>query len=341
MPEFISLYDYMAECNAKYYANRDAIGAGGDFITAPEISQMFGELLGAWVAARWDQMGRPTPFQLIEMGPGKGTLMADILRVLSAHKNIYEALQVQLVEISPKLRRAQKEKLREHQIQIHWHDDLKTVPIAPFILIANEFLDALPIRQFVYTLEGWQERGAQRVGEAYEWATRVTDKAPNVPPYLAAPIPGNILESCPDMNGVLTEIARRCRKHLGSAIFIDYGYGIQEYGDTFQAVRQHEFANPLENPGEQDLTAHVNFAAIENFAQGANLQVTGPAGQGEFLMRIGLQIRADKLIASTDNPTDKLEVIESAYRLTSPDEMGSLFKVICLSSKDLPVPEGF
>jgi NADH dehydrogenase [ubiquinone] 1 alpha subcomplex assembly factor 7 len=341
MPEFISLYDFMARANAQYYAARDAIGANGDFITAPEISQMFGELLGAWVIARWNQMGRPAPFYLIELGPGKGTLMADMLRVLRAHADVYEAVQIQLVETSPKLRRAQKEKLREHQIQIHWHDELKTVPHAPFILVANEFLDALPIRQFIYTLEGWQERGVELIDGEYVWATRAADNPPHVPPYLPAPIPGNMLETCPDMDLVLGEIAQRLKQYAGSALLIDYGYGVQDYGDTFQAVSGHEYADTLENPGEQDLTAHVNFAAIENFGQKENLQVAGPTGQGEFLMRLGLQHRADKLIENTASPADKLEVIEAAYRLTSPDEMGSLFKVICLSSPHLPPPEGF
>jgi NADH dehydrogenase [ubiquinone] 1 alpha subcomplex assembly factor 7 len=193
----------------------------------------------------------------------------------------------------------------------------------------------------MYTLEGWQERGVMRAGDAYEWATRAADTPPQVPPYLPAPIPGNMLETCPDMEVVLAEIAQRLKQYAGSALFIDYGYARVDYGDTFQAVSGHEFADPLENPGEQDLTAHVNFAAIENFGRAAELQVAGPSGQGEFLMRLGMQIRADKLLEHTDNPADKLEVIEAAYRLTSPDEMGTLFKVICLSSKDLPPPEGF
>ncbi len=339
-PAFISLYDYMAQSNATYYGTHGSIGASGDFITAPEISQMFGELLGAWVIARWQQMGKPKPFNLVEMGPGKGTLMADMLRLMRGHEDIYRAIEVHLVETSPRLRAAQTEKLSAFALPFTWHARLENVPDAPFILIANEFLDALPIRQFIYTIEGWKERGVTPTADGYAW-TECAAPPPTLPPQLPAPIPGNIFEACPDMRVVLQEIARRAKTHQGSALFIDYGYARTDYGDTFQAVSQHEFADPLGAAGEQDLTAHVNFAEVENFARAAGLQVSGPTGQGEFLMNIGLQLRADKLIEKTETPVDKLEIIEAAHRLTSPSEMGTLFKVICLSSPNLPMPEGF
>jgi len=340
---FIPLDEYIAQCNTHYYGARDSIGGIGDFITAPEITQMFGEVLGAWVISRWVQMGRPTPFQLIELGPGKGTLMADVLRVLRQHPDIYAAVHIHLVETSPKLRAAQKQSLREFMPPVMWHDDIKHIPTAPFILLANEFFDALPIRQFVYTMAGWQERGVRLQNEKLTWASREIPESepPPLPRHLPTPVPGNMIETCPAMTTVLQTLAARMEQHPASALIIDYGYAVQNYGDTFQAVSQHQYADPLAQPGHQDLTAHVNFAEIEQFGAARGLQTAGPKGQGEFLINIGLQVRAEKLIAQSPAPEDKLEVIEAAYRLTSSDEMGTLFKVICLSSLYLPPPEGF
>jgi len=336
----------MAQCNVDYYGRHDSIGAAADFITAPEISQMFGELLGAWVIARWHAMDAPTPFQLIELGPGKGTLMADMLRVLRNHADIYAAVRIHLVETSPKLHATQKETLQDFTPPVTWHDNLQTVPPAPFILIANEFLDALPIQQFIYTLADWQERGVRRDGEKLTWATRdINNDALPDTRHLPAPVPGNILEHCPALPDILQSISTRLTVHSGAALLIDYGYARTDYGDTFQAVARHQYANPLENPGEQDLTAHVNFAVIENFGkiqgQKTPLKIWGHIGQGEFLINLGLQLRAEKLLANAATPEDKMEIIEAAHRLTHPSEMGSLFKVICLSSSDLPPPEGF
>ena len=198
----------MAESNAAYYGAHSSVGADGDFITAPEISQMFGEMLGAWVIARWHQMRKPTPFNLVELGPGKGTLMADMLRVMRGHEDIYPALEVHLVETSPRLRAAQTEKLSAFAVPFTWHARLENVPDAPMILIANEFLDALPIRQYIYTIEGWKERGVTPTADGYAWTERAAG-VPQLPPQLAAPIPGNIFETCPDMRTVLQEIARR------------------------------------------------------------------------------------------------------------------------------------
>lgn len=339
--EFIPLDRYMAECNAHYYGACEAIGGSGDFITAPEISQMFGEMIGAWIISRWDQMGRPTPFQLIELGPGKGTLIADALRVLRSYPDIYGAVQIHLVETSPKLRAAQKEKLSAFQPTVNWHDDFNSVPAAPFILIANEFFDALPIQQFIYTMTGWQERGVIFRDDKIEWATQEIERDLPLPPHLRAPVPGNIIEHCPAMTGILMQLADRLQSHKGSALFIDYGYAVTDYGDTFQAVAEHEYADPLARPGEQDLTAHVNFNAIENLVRAAGLQVHGTIGQGEFLINVGLQIRAEKLIEKTADPADKMEIIEAAHRLTHPSEMGTLFKAICLASPQLPTPDGF
>lgn len=342
-PNMTSLHDYMSRCNAKYYSTRDAIGARGDFITAPEISQMFGEILGAWAAMRWQQMGRPAPFQLIEMGPGKGTLMADVLRVFTRVPGMIEAVHVHLVETSQSMRAAQAQKLSDISVTIEWHDTLLDIPAAPFILIANEFLDALPIRQFIYTLQGWQERGVAQTDHGHEWMTFETDASnvPTLPKYLPPPIPGNMVEDCPLVRPLVEHLAERMKQFTGTALFIDYGYARMDYGDTFQAVCKHEYADPLQRAGEQDLTAHVNFAAIEQWGRGAGMQLMGPIGQGEFLIQNGLRMRADKLLDGAKSGLEKLRIIEDAHRLTAPDEMGSLFKVICLSSPQLPEPAGF
>ena len=340
---FIPLSTYMTQCNAHYYGVQNSIGSSGDFITAPEISQMFGEILGAWIITRWHQMGRPVPFQLIELGPGKGTLMADALRVMRGHADIYAAVGVHLVETSMRLRGMQLENLAAFHPSKTWHDDLGDIPHAPFILIANEFLDALPIQQFIYTITGWQERGVMFDGEKISWATAPLPPGwqPEISPYMHAPVPGNILEASVAAIAAVEAVTARMAAQNGSALIIDYGYARTDYGDTFQAVSQHEYANPLEQPGECDLTAHVNFTAIENLARAHDLQVSGPIGQGEFLSSLGLKLRAEKLLANTADPNDKLEIIEAAYRLTSADEMGTLFKVISLSSPGLPLPEGF
>jgi len=332
----------MAACNAHYYGAQDSIGGAGDFITAPEISQMFGEVLGAWVISRWQQMGRPAPFQLIELGPGKGTLMADMLRVLRQHPDIYSAAHIHLMETSPKLRAAQKKSLKDFAPPIMWQHDFQNIPAAPFILIANEFLDALPIKQMIYTVEGWHERGVILKNEKLEWATALLQEwQPDIPLHLRAPVPGNILEVSPVMITVMNAITKRLQNQPGSALVIDYGYTVPDYGDTFQAVREHQYADPLSAPGEQDLTTHVNFSALENLAHQSDLQISGPTGQGDFLARIGMQLRAENLLAQCDDPADKLEIIEAVHRLTHSAEMGTLFKVICLSSPQLPPPEGF
>jgi len=332
----------MAQCNTHYYGAQNSIGSAGDFITAPEISQMFGEVLGAWVISRWQQMGRPAPFQLIELGPGKGTLMADMLRVLRQHPDIYAAAHIHLMENSLKLRATQKKSLKDFTPPVMWHHDFQKIPAAPFILIANEFLDALPIKQMIYTVEGWHERGVILKNEKLAWATGpLQEWQPEIPSHLRAPVPGNILEISPAIITAMNAITARLQSQTGSALIIDYGYAVPDYGDTFQAVCDHQYADLLADPGEQDLTAHVNFNALENLAHQSSLQISGPTGQGDFLARIGIQLRAENLLAQTTDPTDKLEIIEAVHRLTHSAEMGTLFKVICLSSPQLPPPEGF
>jgi len=341
---FVALHDYMAWCNAHYYSHRPAIGAAGDFITAPEISQLFGELLGIWVISRWNEMGQPKYFNLIELGPGRGTLMADMLRLLRQIPDVYNAVEIHLYENSSAMRAEQKSALADHNKTIHWHDDLHKIPTAPFIVIANEFFDALPIQQFVYSIGGWLEVGVQMRDGKLVYATReITDaqQLKNVPQIEIPPVPGNTMENCPSMENYLDFFLRRMQEQPGSALFIDYGYNATTYGDTFQAVAHHAFADPLENPGAQDLTAHVNFGMIKEFAQQQHLHCAGPIGQGEFLQNMGIQIRAEKLLAQVSDPQEKFEITSGVHRLTAADEMGNLFKVICLSSPTLLPPEGF
>lgn len=340
---FIPLHDYMALCNARYYGAEKSIGAEGDFITAPEISQIFGELLGVWVVQRWQDMGKPGHFHLIELGPGRGTLMFDMLHVMRQFPAAFDAAEIHLVENSPRLRGIQKETLTEFGKSMHWHDALHPLPDAPFIVIANEFFDALPIQQIVYSMNGWLERGAVMKNNKLEYATRETtdEFLKSFPKPSTAPVPGSMLEHCPAMHAWLNVFLTRMQSQPGSALIIDYGYTHHDYGDTFQALYHHQFADPLERAGEQDLTAHVNFAAIRDFAARGGLQCAGPITQGEFLKRIGIEIRAQKLLEKITEPADKIGLMEGVHRLTAGEEMGTLFKVICLSSPELPMPEGF
>lgn len=344
---FLTLHDYMQICNYHYYSKQPTIGAMGDFITAPEISQMFGEMLGIWIITRWHQMGEPNDFRIIEAGPGKGTLMADILRVLKSQPRLMQALRVHFLEFSESLQEMQKHAISQFDVKCYWHNDLHHVPYGPFILIANEFFDALPVQQLVYSAQGWLERGVIQRDGKLEYATReITDTnlLANINPdrIAIAPVPGNILEHSPMMGNYLRWMLQRMRaKWPGSALIVDYGYMQHAYGDTFQAVHHHQYADPLERPGWQDLTVHVNFAAIKDFAERWELQCTGPTGQGDFLKQMGIEQRAQNLFDGPSEPLEKMGIMEAMHRLTDADEMGTLFKVICLSSPKLPQPEGF
>lgn len=346
--QFIPLHDYMQQCNEHYYGQQPAIGAMGDFITAPEISQMFGEILGIWIITRWQQMGEPDRLQLIEAGPGKGTLMSDMLRVLKSQPRLFKGLEVHFLEFSDRLREMQKNSIAPTGVKAYWHDDLNLLAPGAFILIANEFFDALPIQQIVYSATGWLERGVMQRNGKLEYATREIsdpDMIFNINPERVpiAPVPGNILEHSPMTGNYLRWLLTRLQNKSvpGSALIIDYGYASHAYGDTFQAVHHHEFADALARPGEQDLTAHVNFAAMADFARQWDLQCTGPIGQGEFLRQMGIEQRASDLANGPSEPLEKLGIMEGLHRLTDADEMGTLFKVICLSSPQLPKPEGF
>lgn len=335
----ISLADYMAEClldpKHGYYATRDPLGAGGDFTTAPEISQMFGELAGLCLAQSWLDQGAPTPFVLAEPGPGRATLMADILRATRGIPGFHAGLRTHLVEASPALRARQREALADYEVT--WLDGLHELPEAPLFLVANEFFDALPIRQFERVGRGWCERvvglsnGSLTLGRAPA-ATR-----DDLAPRLSDTAEGDIVELNPTATAFVGIIAERIARHGGLALIVDYG-GWHSLGDTLQAVQAHAYTDPFAAPGEADLTAHVDFEALARAARGVRHTELTP--QGAWLERLGIGARAATLARQLTGPA--LEAHEAAYRrLTLPEEMGSLFKVLALYPDHAPLPPGF
>ena len=332
----ISVGEYMRDCNAHYYATRDPFGAGGDFITAPEISQVFGELIGAWCADYWQRMGAPNPVLLVEFGPGRGTLMADALRATGRVPGFHAALQLHLVEESPVLRRMQQEKLAAYRPQIHEH--IQKVPAGPTLLIANEFIDALPILQFERRGGAWHERKIA-FDEAAGGLTLQTDPQPSrVGPILPQAADGAVLETrtlSPDVC-----IATRLREHGGAALIIDYGYYPSQSGDTLQAVRQHKPVSIVESPGDVDLTAHVDFHHLALTAAGRGAIAYGPVTQAQFLIELGIAAREAALLKNA-TPIQQIAIRSGCRRLIDPAEMGTLFKVLALTQKGGPVPAGF
>lgn len=323
------LDEYMQTCllhpEHGYYATRDPFGAAGDFITAPEISQMFGEMIGLALAQSWMDQGSPAPFALAEIGPGRGTLMADILRTIRIVPGMAEAARVTLIEASPHLRQIQRERLGE-VVHLDRPDDL---PQMPLFLVANEFFDALPIRQFQRQPEGWAERivaldpqGALILGLA----------APEPGPD--APL-GEIRETCPAAAPAATQIARRIAAHGGCAILIDYG-NWDGHGDSFQALRGHCPEDPLAHPGEADLTAHVDFLPLALAGQAAGAAVSRMVTQGEWLGRLGIAARARRLAEAGDSGAQA-----ALHRLTAAAEMGQLFKILAFWAPATAVPPGF
>ena len=336
----LTVAEYMRECLVNprhgYYMSGDPFGRGGDFTTAPEISQMFGELTGLWCAVVWRQMGSPAVFRLVELGPGRGTMMADALRAAAAVAGFIEAADLHLVELSPALRQAQSAALQSHAPD--WHDDLNGVPEGPAILIANEFFDALPIHQFERTGDGWNER---RIGLDDDGAFRfVAVPGPTWEAASAVARPGEIVEVCPAAAGVVRAIAGRLAADGGAALIIDYGYAAGQAGDTLQAVRDHAFHDILSRPGEADLTAHVDFAALAEAAAGQGAAVYGPVGQGEFLEGLGISARAETLLKAA-RPEQAEAIRSSHHRLVNAEAMGRLFKVLAIAHPSLGPLSGF
>lgn len=323
------LDEYMRLClmhpRHGYYATRDPFGAAGDFTTAPEISQMFGEMIGLALAQSWLDQGAPAPFTLAEIGPGRGTLMADILRAIRTVPGMHEATRVTLIEASPHLRQVQRDRLGA----VTHLDSVSDIPDRPLFLVANEFFDALPIRQFQRLDQGWAER-VVHLDQAGNLALGLTAARPGPD----AP-PGEIRELCPEAAPIMAGIARRIAAHGGLAVAIDYG-NWQGWGDTFQALRRHAPEDPLTHPGEADLTAHVDFAPLALAAAQAGARVSQMVTQGEWLTRLGIGARAGRLAQAGDGGA-----MAALHRLTAPGEMGHLFKVLAIWAPDAPVPPGF
>lgn len=325
-----------------YYATRPRLGAkgegGGDFITAPLVSQMFGELIGLWAVDVWTRLGQPAPFRLVEMGPGDGTLMSDVMRAARVVPTFRASAELWLVETSPPLRALQQDRLAVHGPR--WTERLAEVPGgAPIILVANELLDCLPARQFVRTENGWAER---RVGLDAEGRLMFgLAPAPNgfvPPPELAEVSAGSVVEVSPAQAALGAEVGARVAADGGAGLFIDYGRDRPEVGDTLQALIAHRKVDVLASPGEADLTVHADFPAFAAAARATGAETTAIVGQGDFLRALGIDLRADALAKARP---DRAEVIaRQHHRLTDPAEMGTLFKAVCVHTPGFE-PPGF
>ncbi len=329
----ISVAEYMRAANAEYYNRADPLGVEGDFITAPEISQIFGELVGIWLTDIWLRQNSPD-CHYVELGPGRGTLAADALRAMSRFDF---APPVSFVETSEALR------VKQAQAVPHacFHDAIDKLPQdAPLFIVANEFFDALPVRQLISTHSGWRERVVAR-DRGVKFTAMPGAQA------MDAAVPGDIrnqqseaiYETSPEAVGIMFQLASRLEKQGGALLIIDYGYAQPGLGSTLQAVKNHEFADPFVNPGAHDLTAHVNFFELANLARMRNLSVHGPVGQGKWLEALGVDQRAAVLADAA--PDRARDIFEARDRLVEEDQMGSLFKVMAITAPEWPMPEGF
>ncbi len=325
--------DYMAAANSHYYATRDPLGAAGDFTTAPEISQMFGEMIGVWIADLWARAGSPA-FRYVELGPGRGTLAADALRAMARFGCAPQTIH--FVETSPALRAAQ---LARVPTALH-HDAIDDLPSdGAAIIVANEFFDALPVHQYVRTSGGWRERMVERQGDRLIAVPGETPADDIVPAALRAAPTGSIVETAPASAAVMQSCAFRLARLGGAMLVIDYGYRGPAVGDTLQAVKAHRFANPFADPGEVDLTTHVDFTALGDAARNAGVAVGTLATQGDWLQRLGIDARLQSLAAAA--PERATELQSQRDRLVAADAMGELFKVMAITAPGWPSPAGF
>ena len=329
----ISLMHYMGEANARYYASRDPLGLAGDFVTAPEISQMFGELIGLWLADMWINAGREEPVHYVELGPGRGTLANDALR---AAKRYGLEPSVHFVEASTALKDIQLATVPGAQ----WHYDLSTLPpYGPILLVANEFLDALPVRQLVNTEDGWRERMVVPEGDKFVCMAGGQPMDVAVPEMRRTAPSGTIIETNPGAAATVYEVAGRLIEQGGAALFIDYGYETVRDGSTLQAVRQHLKVDPFVSPGEADLTAHVDFASLAPIAQSRGCRWLGTVPQGRWLRNLGIEARAQTLAEQA--PQHAAAIAAAQDRLVGEGQMGLLFKVMGLAAPTWPGGAGF
>ena len=350
----ITIAQYMEEAlghpRLGYYMAESPFGCSGDFITAPEISQMFGELIGLWLGVQWRAMGALEPFNLIELGPGRGTLMSDILRVSRGVDGFLESLDLSLVEISPMMKGLQEDTLLDsigNEVRrvraLRWISQFTEVPEGPFAVIANEFIDVLGIRQFQKTSQGWRERLIDiSESEPYKFHFVISGSSPKegiVPSDLKNVCSGDIIEVRPAASDLIHEISCRLKRNRGCVLIIDYGHNMTACGDTLQAVKSHASHDPMVEPGTADITAHVDFGALCKVATNSGASVFGPVTQGDFLNALGIQARASVLTQSS--PSNAHEITDALSRLTSENGMGSLFKVLAITSPGLLAPPGF
>ena len=351
----MNVASYMGWClldpTQGYYPTRDPLGVDGDFITAPEISQMFGELLGIWLLQSWRAMGSPKRVELVEYGPGRGVMMSDILRTARMDKEFLNAIRVSLIETSSALEAKQAERLADCGVPVSWVNAIDDVATGPTLVIGNEYLDCLPIRQFVMKdrfkgKAGWHERLIDvHPDNPQKLIYTVSDAAISkidqdlLPEKMPDAKDGDLVEVSAGLGQLADALGHRFANDLGAAMFIDYGPDETEFGDTFQALQKHQKVFPLDAPGEADLTARVDFAALKELADGDGLVVYGPCPQGQFLSRMGIEVRAVAL--SKSEPQSKEKIARQLHRLTHADEMGTLFKAIAIQSTTLPAPIGF
>lgn len=328
----LTVDDFMAlalyDPDAGYYASKVPIGRQGDYITAPEMTQVFGEVLALWLIDIWQKAGHPTPFHLVEIGPGRGTLMADILRTMSSLKVPLHEMNVHLVEVCSHFIEQQKTSLSSYSASISWHKDFSTLPKDEgfCLLIGNEFWDALPVQQHVKVNNEWVERTIGLQGEDLIFLPEETDV---------------VKECCPAMPSLVTEISHHLKSNGGAALFLDYGYDQPNAtGDTLQALQNHQRQSPLLNVGQADLTHHVDFHRLSSLFREAELTVLGPTPQGDFLKAVGLEVRTEQLCTKA-TPEQQGTLRTAAVRLTHPTQMGSLFKGIAVLSDSALQPSGF
>ncbi len=330
----ISIADYMGLALGHpehgYYIKRDPFGMRGDFITAPEISQIFGEMIGVWCAQVWMQMGRG-PISLVELGPGRGTLMADLLRATKSVQGFHEVVTIHMVETSPVLANAQYMRLRDMHPRIEWLDRVDELPKNKMLLIANEFFDALPIKQFVMTAEGIRERRVTWSDALSGFEFVLAEPGLSLAKSGKAIPPDTVMEHSPASRSIMRQLAQQIKAHGGAGLIIDYGYLGEAHHDTLQALKAHLFHPVLSDPGEADITAHVDFTSLMEIARDAGTNVPALVTQGEFLVRMGAQLRLEMLLRQATG-AQREPLISSLQRLISPQAMGDLFKVMGFTS---------
>ena len=325
-----------------YYMSRDPFGRGGDFTTAPEVSQIFGELIGIWCVSTWQTMKVPDPFHLIELGPGRGTLMADLLRAGKVMPGFLDAVQVHLIETSPVLKAVQEETLAKSGLAINWHSDTGTVPDGPAIIVGNEFFDALPVQQIERREDGWHERVIGVDDNDKLTIGLASDRLPEaaVPAWLAEAEAGEIAELAPVRADYANRLAERTANSGGALLFIDYGHLRSGAGDTIQAVKGHKPVDILSEPGECDLTAHVDFAALGEVFERCGLTTYGPVSQSQFLAGMGIAERVE-MLSKRGDARQRMKISDGARRLVAGTEMGHLFKAIVATDKAMATPAPF